>query len=357
MSEKILIVCDAEVTYVKRLIERMIKEGAFNYKLQVFDSLSAVLDYSKVTPVSVLILGEKLLEEDGEEKSIRAGLKESGIADIYLLSEKNADLDKKEYPAFYKYQASSVLMRQFKEALGKRSAGKESLDFSKDVIMVGFFSPHGSVGKTMFASVAGQLIARQKGTLYINLERYSGFEALFGKNAERNLTEAIFYLLREDEVPAEVVGEMFEEYEGLWYLPPISKAGEFEGIKSETLPKCLRKLKMILQEAKLQQKLVILEFSGATQGYMELLGFCDKVYITEEEDLISRRALEEFYAECNIYDGDIMERVRRIKLPVVKEAPGDEFLKTSAGREFERAVQLKLREEGLLEGGVKKQAY
>lgn len=351
-----MVVCDEELTYVKRLIERMIKEGGFNYKLQVFDSLSAVLDYSKAAQVSVLILGEKLLKDDSEKKGIRVRLKESGIADIYLLAEKNTDLDKKEYQAFYKYQSSSTLIRQFKEALGKNTH-REPVDFSKDVLLLGFFSPRGSVGKTIFASIAGRLVAGREGTLYINLERYSGFEALFGRETDRNLTEAIFYLLREDDVPAEAVEELFERHEGLWYLPPISRAEDFEGIKSETLPRCIRRLKVILQENNFLQRLVILEFNGATQGYMELLRLCDRVYIAEEEDLVSGRALKEFFAECDVYGGDIMEKARVIKLPVIKDVPGDEFLKTGTGREFEREVSLMLREEGLLEGGVKKQAY
>ena len=42
-------------------------------------------------------------------------------------------------------------------------------------------------------------------------------------------------------------------------------------------------------------------------------------------------------------------------MPVINEFMGNEFIETRAGREFEKIVLQKLKEEGLIEGGAKKQ--
>lgn len=356
MNEKIMIICDKDVMYAKRLVERMLEGGSFSgrYKLQVFDSLWALLEYSEsVQQISVLILGENFLDTDGGD-DVYTKLKTARIHDIYLLAEQSENLGQKAYPAFYKYQASSLLIRKIEETIAGKNNGRGVL-VDNDVKILGFFSPRGSVEKTIFACLAGLSLGKKKGTLYMNLERYSGFEALFGRKTGKNMTEAIFYLLREDNVSASMITDIFEEYEGLWYLPPINRALEFEGLRTDMLPQCIQRLKTVLQKEELAQRLIILDFNGAVQGYMELLGLCDSLYVIERDDCISESALESFYEELEGYDAEISERIRVITVPVINEFTGNEFMETRAGREFEGMVWQKLKEEGLLEGGAKNQ--
>ncbi len=356
MNEKIMIICDKDIAYTKRLVERMIEAKSFNgrYKLQIFDSLLAVLEYSESVQVSVLILGESFLDTDGGD-DVYPRLKKARIHDIYLLLEHNEGLGKGEYPGFYKYQASSLLIKRLEETVVDKRSIREVVT-NNDVKILGFFSPRGSVEKTIFSCLSGLSLGAKKGVLYINLERYSGFEALFGRKSGKNITEAIFYLLREDDVPVSVITDIFEEYEGLWYLPPINRALEFEGLRADMLPKCIQRLKSILQKEELSQRLIILDFSGEVQGYMELLKLCDSLYIIERDDCISADALHSFNEELAEYDTDISERIRFITVPIINEFTGSNFIETRAGREFEGIVWKKLKEEGLIEGGVKKQA-
>ena len=355
MNEKIMIICDKDVTYTKRLVERMIEAKSFSgrYKLQIFDSLLAALEYSEAVQISVLILDERFLDTDGGD-DMYLKLKAARIHNIYLLLENDEGLGKSIYPGFYKYQASSLLIRKLEETIANKNSGREVLA-DNDVKILGFFSPRESVEKTIFACLAGLSLGDKKGALYINLERYSEFEALFGRKTGKNMTEAIFYLLREDDVPVSMVTDIFEEYEGLWYLPPIDKALEFEGLKADMLPKAIQRLKNILKKEELMQRLIILDFSGAVQGYMELLGLCDSVYVIERGDCFSTAALDSFNEELAGYDAGISERMRIITVPVINEFMGNEFIETRAGREFEKIVLQKLKEEGLIEGGAKKQ--
>ena len=46
-----------------------------------------------------------------------------------------------------------------------------------------------------------------------------------------------------------------------------------------------------------------------------------------------------------------------MKLPEIKAAADDTHIETVSGIEFEKLVYLRLKEDGLLEGGAKKQNY
>ncbi len=355
MTEKIMIICDKDIAYAKRLVERMIETKSFNsrYRLKIFDSLFALFEYcSRVKQVSVLIIGENLLDMDSGD-DLYPKFKAAGIHEIYLLLEHDATLEQRQYTGFYKYQASSLLIRKLEETIAKKKDGREVI-VDNDVKILGFFSPRGSVEKTIFACLAGLGLGAEKGVLYINLERYSGFEALFGRKTGKNMTEAIFYLLREDDVPsADMITDTFEEYEGLWYLPPINKALEFEGLREDMLPFCIQRLKTILQKEELAQRLIILDFNGEVQGYVKLLELCDSLYVIERNDCISENALDSFYEEMSDYNSEITESMRAITVPVINEFTGNKFIETRAGREFEALVWKKLKEEGFIEGGVK----
>lgn len=354
-DKRTMIICDSEVMYAKRLVERMLKEGCFDYRLQIFDSLLEVLDYSRKTKVSVLILGETVLNEKDVKEGLETALREGRIEELYLLTEAMPEAAQKGCHAFYKYQAASVLIRQIKEVLGRKYEAGSVADEHTGIMTIGFFSPMPCIEKTILACFASLLVGQERGGMYINLEKYSGFEEVLLSETDKSMTEAVFYLLREEGIDRETIEGMFEGKDGIWYLPPINRAVEFEGIKGDTFPKCINRLKELVRENGMPQRFIFLEFSGETEGYRELLRLCDRLYFIEREDCISKRAFESFYAECRDY-GMVTENVTRsVSVPVVKEFVGNDFRRTSEGKVFESMAEHRLREDGLIAGGFKKQ--
>ena len=50
-----------------------------------------------------------------------------------------------------------------------------------DVEVIGVYSPIGRSGKTTFAITLGQVLAKEKETLYINMEEFSALSKIFNK--------------------------------------------------------------------------------------------------------------------------------------------------------------------------------
>ena len=64
----------------------------------------------------------------------------------------------------------------------------------KTTEILGVFSPLGRCLKTSFALTLGQILAKDKAVLYLNMEEYSGFEELLGKGFAHNLSDLLYYV-------------------------------------------------------------------------------------------------------------------------------------------------------------------
>ncbi|MDQ9824849.1 hypothetical protein RFZ44_16190, partial [Acinetobacter sp. 163] len=69
----------------------------------------------------------------------------------------------------------------------KKALPQQFAVLKKTTEILGVYSPVGRCLKTSFALALGQILARERAVLYLNLEEYSGFEELIGKGFAHNL--------------------------------------------------------------------------------------------------------------------------------------------------------------------------
>ena len=60
------------------------------------------------------------------------------------------------------------------------------------------YSPLGRCLKTSFALTLGQILAKERAVLYLNLEEYSGFEEMLGKGFAQNLSDLLYFVRQEN---------------------------------------------------------------------------------------------------------------------------------------------------------------
>ena len=91
----------------------------------------------------------------------------------------------------------------------------------KTMEIIGVYSPLGRCLKTSFALALGQILAKDKAVLYLNLEEYSGFEELLGKKFPTNLSDLFYYVRQGNENLIHRMNGMIQTVNNLDFIPPV----------------------------------------------------------------------------------------------------------------------------------------
>lgn len=342
MNKKIMAVCDTELDYAKKLAGRISEEKGGLFQVQVYSDLEAVREGSRRLPIDVLLISEAAAGELG-------GL---GISDICLLTEEDTDTCG-GYKAFYKYQASSSLVREVLLSCGAGEAEYTAADVSERKVrgrVTGVFSPAHCSVKTLWAIEAGLILGERQPVLYMNLEQYTGFEALLGKQYNNDIVDIMFCLGREGKADKQKLEAMYGSYNGLSFIPPMKTAGAFDGISDNVIPSAVRRLISLYEQDNVNSMNFIIEFSGSTQGHMELLDICDTVFIICGKDIMALAGLTDFEKEAGHgVRGEAPEKLVKVCAGELKEAIGEDFIKENLEGKFGNSVKQELRKAGLID--------
>ncbi|MBQ9766303.1 MAG: hypothetical protein IJW18_08905 [Lachnospiraceae bacterium] len=333
MKEQIIAICDTEKDYAMRLAERIREEEGERYAVRVFTGVRALLEYNNEQPIAYVVLGENLLEELMEKDADAKEIKESLTGTICVLSDKNIT-EQNGYYALYKYQAASELIRKlFLYIKEEKTVWRKVKDKEDSMRTIAFFSPVHSYEQTLFTVTTGLLMSgtevseietmmastpgsAETDTLYINLGKYSGFEKLLGIDSCENLSEAMFCLLRDGKMLKEHLPDLIKEAEGFKYLPSIKTATDFEGLGKDMLSKCIGNLKRLAMQGEVKFNRLLIELNGETEGFLNILKLCDRIYLLKREGEPAVLPNELFLKECELLgEQDIIKKIEEIEIP------------------------------------------
>ena len=77
----------------------------------------------------------------------------------------------------------------------------------------------GRTQKTSFALTMGQILAKERAVLYLNMESYSGFERLLECSYDRGMSDILYYARQENQGIIYKLGGMVQSMQNLDYLP------------------------------------------------------------------------------------------------------------------------------------------
>ena len=174
MKKNIFAVCDLEADYAYNFMGYLNQKKNIPFEIQVFTSVETLLAFGKERHIELLLISDK---------AMCPKVREMDIGKIVILSEGVHPPELDLYPSVYKYQASSDVIREVMACYGEeKSVLPAAFPVLKKTteILGGVFSP-GPLPENLFCIGAGQILARERAVLYLNLEEYSGFEELMGK--------------------------------------------------------------------------------------------------------------------------------------------------------------------------------
>lgn len=180
----------------------------------------------------------------------------------------------------------------------------------KTTSILGVYSPVGRCMKTSFALALGQILARKKSVLYVNMEEYAGFEELLGKEFSGTLSDLLYYAKQRDPRLTIKMNSLLQTLGGMEFIPPVQCAEDIREISGEDWEYFLQE--MIIHST---CEVVILDIGNTVQGVFSILDMCSRIYMPVLTDTLSECKLRQFENQLRLRDyGQIITRLEKLHL-------------------------------------------
>ena len=302
MKKSIFAVCDLEASYAYNLMESIYAKQGTVFEVQAFTSVKSLMAFAKEQYIELLLISASAMND---------ALLELSIGKIMILSEGEKLKELSKYPCIYKYQASDQLISEVMNHYAVEASAAPMAMMKKRVEVVGIYSPVGRVLKTSFALAYGQLLAKERKVLYLNLEEYAGFQGLMEEEVQADVTDLLYFARLGKGNLVYRLGSLIRHIGNLDYIPPARYPEDLRSIEPVEWVQVIRDL--VDYSA---YDVIVLDVGTVVNGIYEILELCSRIYMPVKEDIMAIAKLEQYEKYMKLKNGlDILERTRKLKLP------------------------------------------
>ena len=304
MKRNIFAVCDLEVDYALNFMDYMNRKKNIPFEIQAFTSVENLIAYGKQTHIELLLISGRAMCRE---------VRDLDIGKIIILSEGVHPPELDQYPSVYKYQSSSDVLREVMACYGaeKKTVADQIAVLKKTTEIIGIFSPLGRCLKTSFALTLGQILAKERAVLYLNMEEYSGFEELMGKGFAHNLSDLLYYVRQDNQNLLYKMNSMIQTINNLDYVPPVQMPAD---IRTTAWQDWERLFQMLILDS--SYEVIVLDIGCGIDENFQLLDMCKKIYMPVLSDAVSQCKIAQFENLVRIWDyPQILEKTEKINPP------------------------------------------
>lgn len=304
MKRNIFAVCDLEVDYALNFMDYMNRKKNIPFEIQAFTSVENLIAYGKQTHIELLLISGRAMCRE---------VRDLDIGKIIILSEGVHPPELDQYPSVYKYQSSSDVLREVMACYGaeKKTVADQIAVLKKTTEIIGIFSPLGRCLKTSFALTLGQILAKERAVLYLNMEEYSGFEELMGKGFAHNLSDLLYYVRQDNQNLLYKMNSMIQTINNLDYIPPVQMPAD---IRTTAWQDWERLFQMLILDS--SYEVIVLDIGCGIDENFQLLDMCKKIYMPVLSDAVSQCKIAQFENLVRIWDyPQILEKTEKINPP------------------------------------------
>ena len=304
LKKNIFAVCDLEVDYALNFMDYLNHKKNIPFEIQAFTNVESLIAYGKMNHIELLLISQKAMCRQVQELE---------IGKIVILSEGVHPPDLDRYPSVYKYQASSDVVREVMACYGAEKAVAPAVFpvLKKTTEIYAVYSPLGRCLKTSFALTLGQILAKERAVLYLNLEEYSGFEEMLGKGFAQNLSDLLYFVRQENGNLIYKMNSMVQTINNLDFIPPVRTPEDIRGTAWEDWEKLIQEI--VLHS---NYEFVILDIGGAVDGTFQVLDMCRRIYMPVLSDPVSISKIAQFENLIRIWDyPQILTRTVKVRPP------------------------------------------
>ena len=312
MKKQIFAVCDTEAEYAKNFMEYLNRKQNLTFEVQAFTGVKSLLAFAEQNRIEILLISEAAVCRE---------VRELDVGKLIVLTEGIKSPELSAYAGIYKYQSSAQIVREVMACYGEERSvlPAQSPVLKKATQILGVYSPVGRCLKTSFALTLGQLAAREKPVLYLNLEEYSGFEELFGKSFTGTLSDLLYFVRQGDHNLTVRLNSMVETVGQLDFVPPVQSPMDIRGTSWQDWV-CL------IQEIVLHSsyEVLILDIGNGIDEVFQLLDLCKRIYMPVCSDGLSECKIIQFENLLRVLDyPQVLTKTVRMKLPFHESISGN----------------------------------
>lgn len=333
MGKPIMAICDRQAAYTRQLIALFQEKKKLPFEIHGFTKKESLQEFCRKNKIALLLISES---------DYRKELQEGEIDRILVLQEGKESLPE-DVAAVNKFQPADMLYREIMRVYGE---GGKTVPFQKhrktDLQLIGVYSPLHCCMQTTFALAAGEILARKRRTLYLNFECFSGFETLFGRRFDGNLTDVLYYCDCAKDKLSYKLESIVQRMGELCFIPPAASYEDIQEIREEQWMSIITEI-----AGAGGYETVILDLTEQVRGVYSLLQSCDKIYTLIKEDRMSQAKLAQYELLLKQETHrKIREKTEKCRPPLLKNLPaGTEYFRRGELTDY---VEKLLREDGLL---------
>lgn len=304
MKKNIFAVCDLEMDYACNFMDYLNQKKNIPFEIQAFTSVESLIAFGKENHIELLLISGKAMCRE---------IREMDIGKIVILSEGVHPPELDQYPSVYKYQSSSDVIREVMACYGEERAilPAQFPVLKKTTEILGVYSPLGRCLKTSFALTLGQILAKEKAVLYLNLEEYSGFEELFQKGYPYNLSDLLYYVRQENQNLILKMSSMIQTVNNLDFLPPVKAPADIRGTPWKDWERLLQEL--VLHSS---YEVIVLDIGNGIDELFQMLDQCSRIYMPVLNDVMSVCKITQFENLLRIWDyPQVLAKTAKVRLP------------------------------------------
>lgn len=302
MKQKVFAVCDLEAAYAYNFMDYVNQKKKTTFEVKAFTSPETLATFARDHEIEILLISSRAMCE-----MVRA----LSIGQIFILSEGEIVKDLASYPMIYKYQSSHNVVKEVMDYYAKSASSSAGQVLKKEVKMIGIYSPVRRTLKTSFALTLGQILAKDKRVLYINLEEFSGFEGLLGKEFQADLSDLLYFLRQKETNLLPRLSAVVQHIENLDYIPPASVYKDIRTVTCEEW----KLFFLEIMRCSLYEVLII-DFGDSVDELCDLLHECEVVYMPIRDDPVSAAKIRQFEKTAVAWIGEeLLSKIKKQKLP------------------------------------------
>ncbi len=309
MSRNLLIICDPDETFCKKLDSFLRQEIRIPFEIKGFtevEGLKALENKSE----ALLVISEKLFLDKlaAEFKNIlildeEPAMVAEGEADFRV----NDDVIIHHTP---KYQSGDCLLRSILSMClnipGLNKTGVRTYTQNK-MRIIGFYTPDKTCRQTTEALQFAKALAEKERVLYINNDALCEVEEIRGSENEENICDLVYFLGCDKEKFDIYLEKVTKRLGSLFYIP--SASGAVRDLDSEDYISLLGSI-----ESSKSFESIVIDFSESFKGIIDALKECDILVILYDGSKESQNRLKLFEDELNSTDGIDISRIMKVAI-------------------------------------------
>lgn len=336
MEKRLLVIYDPDPEFVFRLMEfaKTRSVAAAGMEVRAVTTEENLRTLCERKPPELLLVSSSVMNEE---------IHGIGAEIVVLLLEDQTE-DRENLPSVYKYQAPEELLRMTVECIGGKQEKQSVPAAKKGMEIIGVYSPVARTRKTSFALTLGQILARNRAVLYLNLETFAGFEQLFSEQYERTLSDLLYFGRQKETDLQNKISGIVRSIQNLDYVPPVICPEDLQSVQTEEWLDLFDQL-----QQQTCYEVLLLDLGEAVQGLTALLESCDRIYMPEKKDPMARAKLDQFFWVLEKLQGkEISKKIRRVAVPFCQNSKsGKEFFADLVWSELGDLVRKELSGEGV----------